>query len=122
MAWVENKRFTAVCDGPFCSERLDSEGPSLQMVRVDFFKPSGKWYATEAVKWVGYDGQLDKEFKESLLAHLKVPPQLLIMPYLPLPALEKGKYTIRLRGMLAVCLHPFNKHPHPIMLLVGEDW
>ena len=23
------------------------------MVRVDFFKPSGKWYTTEAVKWTG---------------------------------------------------------------------
>lgn len=27
------------------------------MVRVDFFKPGGKWYCTEAVKWTGgYNG------------------------------------------------------------------
>ena len=24
------------------------------MVRVDFFKTSGRWYTTEAVKWLDY--------------------------------------------------------------------
>lgn len=23
-------------------------------VRVDFFKPSGKWYTTESVRWTGF--------------------------------------------------------------------
>ena len=39
------------------------------MVRVDFFKPSGKWYCTEAIKWTGKwkgDTLIHEEFAVSL--------------------------------------------------------
>lgn len=44
------------------------------MVRVDFWKSSGKWYTTEAVKWVGNgfsdDAKLiHEQFKVSLIDH-----------------------------------------------------
>lgn len=69
------------------------------MVRVDFFKPSGKWYTTEAVKWIGsYTGGLIHDhFRASLEAHLKG----------------------RLDGMIAVCLKPYHAHSHPLSLRVG---
>jgi hypothetical protein len=75
------------------------------MVRVDFFKPSGKWYTTEAVRWTGhYDkGLIHREFAKSLKDHLDVP----------------GKKR-RLSNMLAICLEPYHQHAHPIMLGVDE--
>lgn len=38
------------------------------MVRVDFFKPSGKWYTTEAVKWMGWghENLIHEAFAKSL--------------------------------------------------------
>ncbi len=67
------------------------------MVRVDFFKESGKWYCTEAVKWIGYDGLIHDEFKKSLRNHC----------------------GDRLSEMQAVCLEPHNIHSHPISV---RDW
>ncbi len=66
------------------------------MVRVDFFKPSGKWYCTEAVHWLTYDGStlIHDVFRTSLETHLKG----------------------RLRGMTAVCLQPCHQHAHPLMI------
>jgi hypothetical protein len=67
------------------------------MVRVDFFKPTGKWYCTEAVKWTGeYSGKslIHDEFAKSLRDHL-------------------GQ---RLSDMDAVCLHPYHEHAHPIQI------
>lgn len=68
-------------------------------VRVDFFKPSGKWYATEAVKWTGsYEEDIRDAFLQSLKDHFKGVP--------------------RYQGMTAVCLHPYHKHEHPLMVPV----
>ncbi len=67
------------------------------MVQVDFFKEHGKYYTTEAVKWIGYDGLIHDEFKRSLREHL----------------------VGRLSGMWAVCLEPNNVHSHPVMV---KDW
>lgn len=72
-------------------------------VRVDFFKPSGKWYCTESMKWKGYNGLIHDEFKDSLRDHLKD---------------DKG----RLSGMIAVCLEPYNEHSHPLMIKVDDIW
>lgn len=79
-----------------------SDDPS--MVRVDFFKPSGKWYATEAIKWDHYGteesnkGELIYDtFKRCLQDQLKG----------------------RLSEMIAVCLHPYHQHAHPLMLKDG---
>lgn len=83
------------------------------MVRVDFFKQSGKWYTTEAVKWTGdywvdrpngmstKRGELiHKAFIHSLRDHFEDCPS-------------------RLAGMDAVCLNPYHEHSHPIMCKNG---
>lgn len=72
------------------------------MVRVDFFKTSGKWYTREAVKWTGgyKDVWIFDAFKQSLRDHFKDSPG-------------------RLEGMTAVCLEPYHEHSHPLML---KDW
>ena len=43
------------------------------MVRVDFFKPGGKWYCTEAVRWTGGYGDVEihTAFQKSLSDHLQ---------------------------------------------------
>lgn len=73
--------------------------------RVDFWKESGKWYTTEAVKWVGNGFThnpplLHEQFHDSLKAHFK------------------GKS--RLVGMRATCLEPYHKHSHPISVIVKD--
>lgn len=72
------------------------------MVRVDFFKPSGKWYTTEAVEWTGdFHGIIGEEFAKSLRVHFR-------------------DHPTRLAGMTAVCLHPFHAHPFPFMIPNGK--
>lgn len=73
------------------------------MVRVDFFKPSGEWYTTEAVEWTGYFDWIHLEFKTSLRNHLKDDKE-------------------RLSGMTAVCLEPYNENSHPLMIKVDDIW
>lgn len=73
------------------------------MVRVDFFKPSGKWYTTKAIKWDRYsmrDGNgncelLSETFKRCL----------------------DEQIGVRLSGMIAVCLEPYAETSYPIMLM-----
>lgn len=76
-------------------------------VRVDFFRDTGKWYTTEAVKMSGqYEGgSLYDIFIAALLAHLTQPDG-----------------TIRLAGMWAVCLDPYHEHSHPLMRRVPTSW
>jgi hypothetical protein len=78
-------------------------------VRVDFFKPSGKWYTTEAVKWTGMwrgeDQLIHDAFKQSLRDHF----------------LDDGKPTNRLNGMTAVCLDPYHELSHPLMINNWKD-
>lgn len=75
-----------------------------EMVRVDFFKPGGKWYETEAVKWTGAwkakDGLIHDAFKQSLRDHFKDKPE-------------------RLSNMDAICLHPYHEYEHPIQVKAG---
>lgn len=78
-----------------------SDNPA--MVRVDFFKISGKWYATEAIKWVDYDGAIDRAFAKSLKA-----------------ALLREDGSVRYSGMTAVCLEPYHEHAYPQMM--GVDY
>lgn len=69
------------------------------MVRVDFFKSSGKWYTTEAVKWTGdYSSSIHEAFGKSLRDHL----------------------GDRLQEMDAVCLLPYHEFAHPIQLKNGS--
>lgn len=77
-----------------------SSDPS--MVRVDFFTTSGKWYTTDAVKWLTYDGKpVNEAFREALENHLR-----------------KEDGTLRLAGMTAICLDPFHCTPYPQMTTV----
>lgn len=72
-------------------------------VRVDFFKESGKWYCTEAVEWLHYDGAaIHEAFRAALRDHL----------------LEDGR--LRLEEMTAVCLEPYHVHAHPLMMKVSR--
>lgn len=75
-----------------------------ESVRVDFFKPSGKWYCTEAVIWTGtYAGDkqaIHDAFAKSLRYHFAD------CPY-------------RLSDMDAVCLEPYHEYSHPIQLKSG---
>lgn len=71
-------------------------------VRVDFFKPSGKWYTTESVKWLEYmNNDIVETFKESLREHFKQTPN-------------------RLSEMSAICLHPYSRYPYPVCIHKGE--
>lgn len=68
------------------------------MVRVDFFKPTGKWYTTEAVKWLYFSKvSIHESFAESLRVHLGT----------------------RLSDMDAICLDPYHEHSHPVMIKNG---
>lgn len=74
-------------------------------VRVDFFKPSGKWYTTESVRWTGFwEGNkqlIHKAFAQSLRDHFKEKPN-------------------RLSEMDAICLEPYHEYSHPIQLKNGS--
>lgn len=80
------------------------------MVRVDFFKPSGKFYTTEAVRWLTYNvprglihdsgKQIDESFHEALANHFGDKPRLV--------------------GMTAVCLEPYHENSHPQMIVVKD--
>lgn len=88
-----------------------------RMVRVDFFKPSGKWYTTEAVRWTGdYDkGLIHQEFAKSLFDHLKERETQ--------PGLQHEShrvFSLRLMEMTAVCLEPYHQYAHPLMLAVSD--
>lgn len=72
------------------------------IVRVDMFKDTGKWYESIAVKWIegGYDSvSIHESLRASLFRELK-----------------EDSGPPRLSGMTAVCLEPYHKHSHPIML------
>lgn len=69
------------------------------MVRVDFFKPSGKWYTTEAIRWTGgyYNDNLIESFAKSL----------------------RDSLGSRLSDMDAVCLEPYRDIGYPLMIKNG---
>jgi hypothetical protein len=74
-------------------------------VRVDFFKKSGKWYTTEAVKWTGgyKDVLIHRAYAKSLLEHLTT---------------HDGR--LRLDDMVAICLEPYHEHSCPMMMNVAD--
>lgn len=75
-------------------------------VRLDFFKPSGKWYATEAIDMSsGYHKpSMHGALKEAINRDLYMP--------------RSG--NLRYGGMTVVCLEPYHKHAHPVMLTLPE--
>ncbi len=68
------------------------------MVRVDFFKPSGKWDTTEEMKWIGYDTEdILKAFARSL----------------------RTAFGNSFTDMDAICLEPYHKHAFPLCIRDG---
>ena len=77
-------------------------------VRVDFFNANGKWYTTEAIIWLDYEGEIFSTFQRSLAKSLRG----------------------RLCGLWAVCLAPYSDMAFPMMVrvpnqggdVVKDDW
>ena len=68
------------------------------MVRIDFFKESGKWYTTIAIKFDNYHTE-DEHIRDTFDRCIK----------------EQVK---GLKGMTAVCLDPYHEHSHPLLTKV----
>lgn len=68
----------------------------VRSCRVDFFKPSGKWYTTEAIVFP------DETWEMSPVDALKL-------------SIDRQIGT-RLSEMTAVCLNPYVKHCFPVMV------
>ena len=70
-------------------------------VRVDFFRSSGKWVATEELEFRHYDGNMliHDAFLRSLQSQFN------------------GHYA----GLTAVCLDPYHEFAHPIMLYAWNE-
>ncbi len=83
-----------------------------RMVRVDFFKPSGKWVETLAVRWLDYGNSctlIYDDFLESLRVALKLRPDQCHPNTGPGPHYSHS-------GCSAVCLSPYHKNAYPLLL------
>lgn len=67
---------------------------------VHFFKPSGKWYCTEAMDWL--EEADDATVRQAFIRTLKT------------------TLGTRLWGMTAVCIEPGGRNAHPQMLRWDE--
>jgi len=74
------------------------------MVRVDFFKPSGKWYITLSVDLSEFydEPSIHEAFAKALRKHFS----------------DLG-HPDMLSDMDAVCPEPFHKHGHPVIIKAG---
>ena len=63
------------------------------MVRVDVFKPSGKWVETRAVLWHQYTGEIGDIFARVI----------------------RSNFGTNFIGYKFVCLEPYHEHAHPLM-------
>lgn len=70
------------------------------MCRVDYFKPSGKWYSTEALDFAPH---YDHSPVDALLRAIASRPE-----------------PTRFSGMTAVCLEPYTEHQFPVMVQVDD--
>lgn len=77
------------------------------MVRVDLFKGSGKWYCTVSLNWDRYrsvnaqDGSEDVEDIRSTFYRCMA-----------------SQFQNRFSGLTAVCLEPYHEHEHPLMIFI----
>lgn len=69
------------------------------MVRVSFFKTSGKWYQDEVI-------DMNEQYNNPS-----------IHDAVRLSILKSFDGVIRYEGMTAVCLDPYHVHQHPVMLI-----
>lgn len=73
------------------------------MVRVDFFKQSGKWYTTEQMYWDRYstrnkDGTIGELINETFERCLN------------------KQFPNHFTEMIAICLEPYHEHSFPLMI------
>ena len=68
--------------------------------RVDFWKPSGKWYDTETLRWD--DAGWGKE-PEPIHTQMR--------------RLLKEQFGCRCHGMRVTCLEPYHEFSHPISVV-----
>lgn len=84
-----------------------SEEPNS--VRVDIFKPSGKWYTTVALNWDRYrsgnpqDGADDYESIQNTFRRCM-----------------KEQFQDRWSGMTVVCLEPYHENAFPLMITLPD--
>jgi hypothetical protein len=89
------------------------------MVRVDFFKDSGKWYTTEAVKWLFYGNEsflkMDpnhpyamRRMQSNDAVYLSIHDIFAISLY--------NQLGSRLNEMTAICLVPYHIDEHPLSM------
>lgn len=74
------------------------------MVRVDFFRDTGKWYATNEMVWDRYHSTVNGGFEYLQETFCRCLRQ------------HFGEYY---KGMTAVCLEPHHEHSHPVM---ADKW
>ena len=77
------------------------------MVRVDFFKPSGKWYTTEEMHWDRYYSYGNNEDSVFESTHDTFKRCL------------REQIGDQYKGMIAICLEPYHEHSYPLMV---TDW
>jgi hypothetical protein len=74
------------------------------MVRVDFFKESGKWHDTVDMEWLYWEKEV--LIHDAFLLSLR-------------KKLLKEDGTYYEEGTTAVCLEPYHESAHPLMI---KDW
>lgn len=94
-------------------------------VRIDRFKPRGKWYDTWSVDMEGYYNQDAGRASGELLPPTWEAVYLAIMDELQRVNSGKNKSDSELRESFErwtwVCLEPYHFQTYPIMF-VGKDW
>jgi len=84
-------------------------------VRVDFFKPSGKWYGTASVDMSAYyKGDIHECFRRACVDEQATAPST---------GESEWGHTFTPQGWVAkggtiVCLEPYHEHSHPLMIKV----
>jgi len=77
-----------------------------EMVRVDIFRDNFKWYATVAMYWDRYTSENPITGYENIYDTFK--------------RCMSEQFREEYQGMIAVCLKPYHKHSHPLMIRIGE--
>ena len=73
-------------------------------VRVDIWKPRGKWYTTLEIIWSRDDTEESEVWPmKDIFRHI-------------LSEQEGNRFD----GYWASCLHPYHENAHPIMIILGE--
>lgn len=78
-----------------------------RIVKIYFFRPSGKWHETHSMAWIK-DGYLMKDIYEAFALSLRAR----FMPY---------SVTLQtLKDLDVICFEPYHKNAHPVQFKRGE--